>query len=77
MKSLFVLCLLIISLHGCANVTPINNPKLHDGKWGDYNEDMGEQCASAAMAQGIKHGLSNLDIDSLFSQCLFDQGLTI
>lgn len=73
MKSLFVLCLLIMSLHGCANVTPTNNPKLHDGRWGDYNEHVTEQCAIDAMVKGI----DNTEITSLFNQCVFDKGLTI
>jgi hypothetical protein len=75
MKVLFVLCLL--ALHGCTSPPPFHNPALHDGRWGDYNEGMAEQCASASLLQGAKHKLSNKDIDKLFGQCLLDQGLTI
>lgn len=76
MKSLFVLCVLSLTLHGCANVTP-NNPKLHDGRYGDYNEAMSEECAKTVLELGITLGLSNSAIDSLFNKCVFDQGLTI
>lgn len=65
----------LICLHGCAS--EVTNPALHDGRWGEYNQGMGEQCASAAMLQGTKHGMSDKQIESLFGQCLFDQGLTI
>lgn len=76
--SIVTLCLTALVLHGCSSVAaPAAPPKLHDGRYGDYNEQMSEQCASAAMALGIEHGLSNSLIDSLFNKCVFDQGLTI
>lgn len=74
--SIIALGFTVLVLHGCSSVsTP--PPKLHDGRYGDYNEQMSEQCASAAMSLGIEYGLSNSVIDSLFNKCVFDQGLTI
>ena len=50
---------------------------LADGKYGQYNENKAEQCASAALAQGEIHKLSPQAIDGLFNECVFDQGITI
>lgn len=50
---------------------------LADGMWGNYNEGMAEQCASAALLQGKTHKMSPQAIDGLFNECVFNQGLTI
>lgn len=71
MKAVFVLCLL--ALHGCSIQTPPHNPALHDGRWGDYNNAMTEQCALQAMVDGIDAE----QITKLFNKCVFEQGLTI
>jgi hypothetical protein len=70
MKVAFVLCLL--AMQGCTNV-PHSNPDLHDGRWGDYNNAVTEECAIAAMTAGI----DAKEIEALFNKCVFDQGLTI
>ena len=75
MKTLFVLCLL--ALQGCTPPHVHHNPALHDGRWGDYNKGLAEQCAQASLMQGAKHKMSNEAIDALFNQCVFDRGLTI
>lgn len=80
-KCINVLCIaglivFVFCLHGCTNV-PVNNPKLHDGRYGDYNEQMSEECAQASLELGVKLGLSGKAIDSLFNKCVLDQGLTI
>lgn len=74
MKVAFVLCLM--ALQGCINVTH-PSPTLNDGRWGEYNELMHEQCAHAAMLQGIEHGLSDEATVALFKRCVFDQGIMI
>ncbi|MND20280.1 hypothetical protein D3C87_1509150 [compost metagenome] len=70
MKLVFVLCLL--ALHGCDDVS---HPKLilSDGRWGEYNNRIAEQCAIGAMIRGgdVK------EIEFLFNQCVFKQGITI
>lgn len=71
MKALFVLCLL--ALQGCAPPHVHHNPALHDGRWGDYNEAMAEKCALDAMIAGKDIP----EIEAMFNQCLFDEGLTI
>lgn len=73
MKCASVLCVLTLALHGCTSVTPPNNPKLHDGRWGRYNALVAEQCALDAMVKGI----NAVEITKLFNDCLFDKGLTI
>lgn len=50
---------------------------LADGMYGQYNENVAEQCAEAAMALGKKHKLPPQAIDGLFNECVFDQGITI
>lgn len=50
---------------------------LADGMYGQYNENVAEQCAEAAMALGSKHKLPPQAIDGLFNECVFDQGITI
>ena len=80
-KCINVLCIaglivFVFCLHGCTNV-PVTNPQLHDGRYGDYNEAMSEECAKTVLELGIKLGLSNSAIDALFNKCVFDQGLTI
>lgn len=72
MKRAFVLCVVLLALHGCTNVTH-SSPKLHDGRWGDYNGAMTEQCALQAMVDGI----DSAEIAKLFNKCVFEQGLTI
>lgn len=74
----FVVSVLYLPIdYAKVDVTRPHNPPLHDGRWGEYNEGMAEQCAHAAMLQGVKHKLSNEAISALFNQCVFDQGLTI
>lgn len=66
----------LVCLQGCSQVVTQSQP-LHDGRWGEYNEGMSEQCAHASILQGKLHNLSNEAVSALFNQCVFDQGLTI
>lgn len=50
---------------------------LADGMYGQYNENIAEQCAEVAIALGKKHKLPPQAIDGLFNECVFDQGITI
>ncbi|MNF29795.1 hypothetical protein D3C85_1455060 [compost metagenome] len=70
MKVAFVLCLL--AMQGCNQVSH-SNPALHDGRWGDYNNHVTEQCAIDAMVAGI----DATQIEEMFNKCVFDQGVTI
>lgn len=74
--SIIALGFIVLALQGCSSVAT-NNPALHDGRYGDYNEQMATECAKTVLGLGITLGLSNSAIDSLFNKCVFDQGLTI
>lgn len=73
---IYVLVVMLAGVQGCSQVVTQPQP-LHDGRWGEYNEGMSEQCAHASILQGKLHNLSNEAVAALFNQCVFDQGLTI
>lgn len=73
MKLAFVVCVLTLTLHGCSNVPPKPSQPLHDGRWGEYNYLMAEQCAIQALIEGI----DSAEITKLFNNCVLEQGLTI
>jgi hypothetical protein len=76
------MCVLFWSVgSGSDTVTaPVVPPKaivLADGMYGQYNENVAERCAEAAIALGKKDKLSPKAIDKLFNQCVYEMGITI
>jgi hypothetical protein len=65
------LLLVLVLLYGCASkYQPV---ALHDGRYGEYNSAVAEECAVTAISLTDNPLLQA----KMFNQCVFDMGITI
>lgn len=63
--------LVVVLLYGCA--TKYQPIALHDGRYGDYNSAVAEECAKVVLETTDDPDLQG----KLFNQCVFKMGITI
>jgi hypothetical protein len=65
------LLLAVVLLYGCA--TKYQPIALHDGRYGDYNSAVAEECAKVVLEATADPAMQV----KLFNKCVFDMGITI
>jgi hypothetical protein len=73
MKLAFVLCVLVMTLHGCKDESRPKPVQLSDGRWAMNVGNKAKVCEMDAMV----HGADTKAIERYFNACVFNAGITI